>query len=439
MGKTLRGQAPVSGTIETLREDGLGYMEMADQAYLVADVLPGEQVTVLPERRSKGLVHARVLSVTRASPDRVTAQCPVFGTCGGCRLQHMAPAAQRQWKQQALLDGLARQGIRPGRVLEPVVAEPWGYRRRARLGVRFVPAKGRVLVGFRERGKPYIADMQGCEVLSPAIAELLRPLSELIGGLSISQALPQVEVSQGDAAMALVFRVLEPPSGEDLLALEAFGRRSGADIYLQDGGPDTLRPLCPAPATLEYSLPDFDVSLAFEPADFIQVNPGINRAMVRRAVELLDCAGRTVLDLFCGLGNFSLPLARRAAQVTGVDADPGLILRAQANARRNGLENVSFQAGDLYQEPVSGQWMQGSYQRVLLDPPRTGAARVLPLLPALGAERLVYVSCDPASFLRDAAELVHRFGYTLEAVGIMDMFPHTLHVETLGVFRANWA
>lgn len=438
MGRTLRNQAPVQGRIAAMRDDGRGRMGLEEREYLVADTLAGELVTAVPFRKSRGRIEARLASVEEASPDRVQPRCEAFGRCGGCRLQHMAPAAQVAWKQQLLLDDLAEKGVAYDRLLPPILSEPWEYRRRARLGVKDVPAKGRVLVGFRERGKPYICDCRQCEILTDPVGRLLEPLSELVGRLSIRAAVPQVEVARADNATAMVFRILETPTSADLMALDAFGQAQDLRIYLQDGGLETVRPLGESTGELVYRLPDFDLEMAFEPTDFIQVNAGVNRQMIARAIELLDCGPDShVLDLFCGLGNFSLALARRAARVTGVEADAGLLVRAAANASRNGLDNVSFEQGDLYQEPVSGAWLDKPYDRVLLDPPRAGAAQVLEHLPALGARKLVYVSCGPDTFVRDAAVLTRKLGYRLEAVGVMDMFPHTLHVETMGLFTRD--
>jgi 23S rRNA (uracil1939-C5)-methyltransferase len=435
VGKRLRNQAPVHGQINSLREDGRGRMQVEEVDYLVADTLPGELVTAVPFRKGRGRVEARVTSVQRASLDRVAPRCEAFGICGGCSLQHMSPDAQVQWKQALLLKDLADHGVAYRQLLDPLRSSSWGYRRRARLGVKDVIAKGRVLVGFRERGKPYVADCRRCEILDGPVGGMLEELSELVGRLHIRAAVPQVEVAQADNATALVFRVLESPSDQDLAILEGFARERNVQVFLQTGGLETVRPLVPGQADLVYRLPDFDLEMVFTPVDFVQVNAQVNRAMVKQAISLLNCQEDSrVLDLFCGLGNFSLALARSAQHVTGVDSDPGLLQRAALNARRNGLDNVDFEPGDLYQESVTGNWLEGSFDRVLLDPPRAGAAQVLEHLVRLGARRLVYVSCGPDTFVRDAAILTGRLGFGLEAVGVMDMFPHTLHVETMGLF-----
>ena len=410
-------------------------MQVEGAEYLVEDALAGEQVVVEPYRKSRGRMEARVQSVLVPSADRVTPRCEAYGDCGGCRLQHMDSTAQLAWKQGLLLDDLGEKGVHFGRLLEPITSSTWGYRRRARLGVKDVPAKGRVLVGFRERSTPYICDCHRCEILDGPTGGLLETLSELVGRLDIRAALPQIEVAQAENATAMVFRVLEKPSAEDLSELEGFARTHDVQVFLQSGGLETVSPLHADQPELVYRLPDFDLEMVFRPNDFVQVNAQVNRAMVTRAVELLECQPDSrVLDLFCGMGNFSLALGRGAGQVTGVDSDAGLIVRAGLNAERNGLENVRFEQGDLYQEPVTGDWLDGQFDRVLLDPPRAGAAQVLKHLPVLGARRVVYVSCGPESFVQDAEVLTGSLGYRLEAVGVMDMFPHTLHVETMGLF-----
>jgi 23S rRNA (uracil1939-C5)-methyltransferase len=435
MGRRLSNREPVRGLIESLRNDGRGRMLVDGIEYLVADTLPGELVTAVPFRKSRGRIEARLQSVEQASEHRVKPRCDAFGVCGGCSLQHMSSEAQLEWKQSLLLKDLADRGVGYERLLSPLRSSPWGYRRRARLGVKHVRAKQRVLVGFRERGKPYVADCRRCEILDGPTGGLLESLSELVGNLDIVTAVPQVEVAQADSATALVFRVLESPSQADLGALERFSTTQGVQVFLQTGGPDTVVPLQGDQPELSYQLPDFDVEMGFTPIDFIQVNAEVNRAMVRQAVELLECGEDSrVLDLFCGLGNFSLAIARRARAVAGVDSDAGLIDRARGNAQRNRLQNVTFEQGDLYQEAVTGSWLKGEFDRVLLDPPRAGAAQVLEHLPALGVKRLVYVSCGPDTFVRDAAVLAGELDFRLEALGVMDMFPHTLHLETMGLF-----
>jgi 23S rRNA (uracil1939-C5)-methyltransferase len=433
-------QEPFELQIHDLSHDGRGVARNAEgKTVFVHGALVGERVMARLTRRSKSHDEADVVEVLDASADRVVPRCPHFGVCGGCSLQHLAPEAQVAAKQQALLDALAHLGkVTPEEVLAPLRNEtPWGYRRKARLGVKYVPKKGKVLVGFRERGTPYVTDLQECHVLHPRISALLQPLSVMIDGFSIRDKVPQVEVAMDDTQLVLIFRVLEPPSDRDTEALRAFGRDHDLFVYLQPGGPDSVAPLDEA-AELAYALPGFDLSLSFLPNDFTQVNTAINRQMVPRAIDLLDIQpGEQVLDLFCGVGNFTLPLATRADRVVGVEGDAGLVARARANAERNGLDNVSFHVANLYEDLERPPWLGEHYDKVLLDPPRSGALEILGDLPKLGARRLVYVSCYPGTLARDAGELVHKHGYRLLAAGVMDMFPHTAHVESIALFEAG--
>jgi 23S rRNA (uracil1939-C5)-methyltransferase len=363
----------------------------------------------------------------------------VFGRCGGCVLQHVSIAEQRALKQQSLADSLERIGkVHPLQWLDPLVAgDGWRYRRRARLAVKDVQGKGRVLVGFRERHAPYITDMHRCEVLCRPVDALIDPLSELIGGLSIRARLPQIEVAVADNATELVFRVLDPPSDDDLLQLVEFGAGHDLRISLQPKGPDSIYRIAPAdePEPLYYRLPGFDVEIAFLATDFVQVNGDINSSMVARAIDLLD-VGRTdrVLDLFCGIGNFTLPLARRAGQVTGIEGEMRQVERARENAARNGIDNAEFLCADLFEIDGSEGWLRAGCDRLLLDPARSGADEVVRRIDKLDPERIVYVSCHPGTLARDAGILVNEAGYRLEAAGIIDMFPHTAHVESIAVF-----
>jgi 23S rRNA (uracil1939-C5)-methyltransferase len=301
-----------------------------------------------------------------------------------------------------------------------------------------VAKKGKVLVGFRERGSPYVADLSECPILHPRVGRLLTPLSELIGSLSIKERVPQIELAMGDTRCVLVFRILEPLSAADEQALLAFGREREIDVYTQTGGPDTVVPLSGEPADLQYTLPDYDLHIHFLPNDFTQVNSDLNRLMIGHALELLAAAPEDrVLDLFCGLGNFTLPIARGVAEVVGVEGDAGLVARARDNARRNGIENSRYYTADLYDSLQKEPWLRERFDKVLLDPPRSGAAEVLEHLPRLGVKRMVYVSCYPGTLARDAGELVNRHGYRLVAAGVMDMFPHTAHVESIALFEKS--
>jgi len=429
---------PIELQIHALSHDGRGVARNAEgKTVFVYGALAGETVMARLTQSRKGHDEADAIEVLSASPDRVEPRCPHFGVCGGCSLQHLDPAAQVAAKQQALLDALKHIGkVAPDTVLDPLVnASPWGYRRKARLGAKYVTKKGKVLVGFRERGTPYVTDLGECHVLHPKIAGLLLPLQQLIDGLSIRDRVPQIEVAMDDSQLVLIFRVMDPLSAGDHDALADFGRQHELFVYLQTGGPDTIAPLGET-AELAYALPAFDLTLRFLPSDFTQVNTDINRQMVSRALDLLEVGpDDQVLDLFCGVGNFTLPLATRARRVVGVEGDAGLVERARANAELNGLDNVGFHVANLYEDLERPPWLGEHYDKVLLDPPRSGALEVLEHLPKLGAKRLVYVSCYPGTLARDAGELVHKHGYRLLAAGVMDMFPHTAHVESIALFE----
>ncbi len=422
--------------VADLAQDGRGIARVEGKAVFIEGALPGERVRFRVRKARRQLDEAELLEVLEPSADRVSPRCAHFGVCGGCTLQHLAPAAQLQAKQQQLLETLARIGqVRPRQVLEPLVGPPFAYRRRARLGVRFVHKKGRVLAGFRERDKPYIADVKRCETLIERFATLPAALAELVESLSLRERLPQVELAAGDASAALVFRVMQEPSAQDLAALERFGAEQGVGVYLQPAGPASVVPLG-APPPLSYALDGGRLVLEFGPLDFVQVNREVNVAMVARALECL-APGPTdqVLDLFCGVGNFTLPIARRTGRVVGVEGDPALLGRARANALRNALANVDFAAADLFGEGTLGPWAQARYDLVLLDPPRAGAASIMERMAQWGPRRLVYISCHPGSLARDAGLLVGSKGYELTGAGVMDMFPQTAHVESMAVFE----
>ncbi|HJU26336.1 MAG TPA: 23S rRNA (uracil(1939)-C(5))-methyltransferase RlmD, partial [Rhodanobacteraceae bacterium] len=372
----------------------------------------------------------------QASPQRVAPRCRHYGVCGGCALQHLAPEAQIAAKQRVLAENFARIGkVEPQRWLPPLTASPWGYRRRARLSVKHVPKKGKTLVGFRERDPRFVADLSRCEVLAPALGEKLDALGVLLNSLEGAASIPQIEFSAGEDRRALVFRHLQPLSPPDCEKLAAFGREQGFAILLQPGGTDSVHALYPDDLRLHYRLDEYGLDLDFAPLDFVQVNSGLNARMIAQALELLDPDPRDrVLDLFCGLGNFSLPIARRAGFVCGVEGEAGLIERARANAVRNGIANIEFAVGDLAADPRGARWARVDWDKWLLDPPRTGAAALLEHLPGKSVRRVVYVSCHPGSLARDSAMLVRR-GFTLVEAGVMDMFPHTAHVESIAVFE----
>lgn len=442
--------------IEDLSHEGRGIAHHAGKAVFIDDALPGERVEWMRRVRGKTFDEGNLVRILQPSPDRVEPKCAHFGVCGGCALQHFAPDRQIEFKQRQLIEALARIGkVEPQTLLPPLQAEVWNYRRRARLAARWVPKKGRALVGFRERATPYITELQRCEVLSKPVDALVVPLTALVTELSIRDRVPQIEVAVAENAVALVFRVLQPLTEADTALLRQFAAQHEVRIYLQPGGYETVAPLDPEAAPLSYRLPEFDVELQFLPTDFVQINGPINEQMVARAVELLQVNGEdSVLDLFCGLGNFSLPLARRARYVVGVEGEAGLVSRAAANAQRNGLSNTEFFTANLANEdlldegaslppkgearcaiPVGTPWTRRRYDKVLLDPPRAGAREVLALIAKSGARRLVYVSCHPGSLARDAGILVAEHGFKLTAAGVMDMFPHTAHVESIATFE----
>jgi 23S rRNA (uracil1939-C5)-methyltransferase len=428
---------PAVADVTDLSHEGRGVARVDGKTVFIDDALPGERVEFKRIKQGRNFDEARLVRVIEAAAGRVEPRCAHFGVCGGCVLQHLDPARQLEFKSNQLSEALTRIGrVTPQRVLPPLQAGVWNYRRRARLAARWVPKKNRTVVGFRERSTPYVADLKRCEVLQPPVDALLEPLSLLLSGLSIRNRVPQVEVAVGDNATALVVRILEPLTAADRALLEAFGQDHQVCIYLQPGGYETVAPLTQSGPPLEYRLAQFDVVLQFLPSDFVQVNAQLNLRMVERAVDLLAPAPHErVLDLFCGLGNFSLPLARKAGHVVGVEGEAGLIARARENASRNALANVEFFCANLADEGSAAPgWAQARYDKVLLDPPRAGAKEILPVVARCGATTVLYISCHPGSLARDAGILVHEHGYTLAAAGVMDMFPHTAHVESAALF-----
>ncbi len=441
-------QSPKTVSILDLSHDGRGVARWpeghahAGKTVFVSGALPGETASVQQTARSRHFDEARTLDVIEASPDRVAPRCPHFGVCGGCVLQHLAEDRQIAYKQQVLLDNLQRIGhVAPDTVLAPLRGDSWGYRRKGRFSVRRVEKKDKTLVGFREQDPRFVADIRECHVVVPRLGFAVEALGALVDGLDARRDIPQIEFIAGDAAIALVLRHLQPLSEGDRGKLLAFGQAHGFAVFLQPGGVDSVHALGEAPE-LSFRLPQWDVELRFRPLDFIQVNATLNQAMIARALALLDVQpGERVLDLFCGLGNFTLPLARvaGAGSVVGVEGDAGLVQRARDNAARNGLGNVEFHVADLAQDLAGQPWLKahaahGPYDKLLLDPARSGAIEVLKQLPLKGLKRIVYVSCHPGSLARDAGWLVNEAGWTLREAGVMDMFPHTAHVESIAVF-----
>jgi len=428
--------------VESLDIKGQGVAHAEGKVVFIEGALPGEQVRARRVRSKKNYDKAVLTQVMRPSSLRVTPACPYFGVCGGCAMQHVQPSAQVAIKQRVLEDNLKHIGnVQPGRMLAPMHGPSWGYRYRARMSVRLVQKKGGVLVGFRERQSRYVTDMSSCLVLPPFVSDLIPHLRDLIGDLSIPDRIPQIEVAVGDAVTALVLRHLEPLSTTDYQKLEAFGSQHNVSWWLQAKGPDSVIPLLEGDeARLYYDLPEYNLRMTYRPTDFTQVNTQVNRRLVARALALLaPQAGERIADMFCGLGNFSLPLARSGAHVVGYEGSTTLTARAHALAQAHALDQrASFIATDLFE--VDTAWLQGQpfFDRLLLDPPREGAVALVKALAELAPEarptRIVYVSCNPATLARDAGILTHVGGYRLRAAGVMNMFPHTSHIESIAVF-----
>ncbi len=428
---------PQHAVIESLNHDSRGVAHVDGKAVFIRGALPGEEVMFRPSRSRKSYSEGDCVEVIKASEDRIEPHCAHFEICGGCSLQHMKPEVQIHAKQQILLENLQHLGkVQPETILPPLTGPHWGYRRKARLGAKYVFKKESVLIGFRERSSSFLADIQRCEVLHPAIGEHLLGLRELMMGLTARERIPQIEVAIGDESVALIFRTLDPLDEEDKTRLKMFAEAKQFQIYLQPKGPDTVTLLYPSTAQLSYRLAEFDLEFLFNPLDFTQVNADINQKMMSLAIEMLDPqSDECILDLFCGLGNFSLPLARKAGSVVGVEGDEGLVERARQNAVHNGIINAEFFSSDLSDDPEKQNWFGGGFDKLLIDPARAGAAEVIAQLPKLGVSRIVYVSCNPATLARDAGEIVNTHGYRLVSAGVMDMFPHTTHVESIALFE----
>jgi len=435
-------KTPFEATITDLTHDGRGVARRDGKAVFVSGALPGERVMAEQTAKNRHFDEARTLDVLEASPDRVTPRCPHFGTCGGCVLQHLDETRQIEAKQRVLLENLERIGhVTPKAVLPPLTGASWGYRRKGRFSVRRVNKKDRTLVGFREQDPRFVADLSECHTVIPDIGNRVSDLAALVESLDAREHIPQIEFIAGDASadfngIALVFRHLQPLSEGDREKLVAFGQVSRFAVFLQPGGLESVHPLWPEAPHLAFALVPWDVSLTFRPLDFIQVNAALNEKMIARTFELLAPQPQDrVLDLFCGLGNFTLPLARLVGEVVGVEGDAGLVARARENVERNALSNAQFHAADLTQDQRGTTWMRQGFDKLLLDPPRSGAIEVLQQLPLKQFDRIVYVSCHPGSLARDAGYLVNEQGYTLVSAGAMDMFPHTAHVESIALFE----
>jgi 23S rRNA (uracil1939-C5)-methyltransferase len=424
--------------IESLDQEGRGIARREGKTIFVEGALPGERVIASVYRRKPSFEIATTQAVLKSSASRVDPPCPHFGICGGCALQHVDQAMQVAVKQRVLEDALWHIGkVRPGQMLSPIRGPAWRYRHRARFTVRHVAKKGGTLVGFHEKRSSYVADMTSCAVMPERISSLLPELRALIGGLSIHRRVPQIEVALGEGADVLVFRILEPLSAEDGNRVRDFAGRKAVHVYLQPGGPDTAYPFHPAEgADLHYALPEFDVRIYFRPTDFTQVNHAVNAVLVRRAMQLLaPRAGERVADFFSGLGNFALPIARSGAHVVGFEGGESLVARARENAARNGLAaRTRFEAMNLFTLDAERLAALGGFDRMLIDPPRDGAVELVKALGEESPRRIVYVSCNPATLARDASVLVHAKGFELTAAGVVNMFPHTAHVESIAQF-----
>ncbi len=439
----------VQARIESLTHDARGVARVNGKAVFIDGALPDEEVMFVYVDQHKRHDEGNLVQVLTPSVHRVEPRCVHFSDCGGCSLQHMDPAQQIHAKQQMLLDSFAHIGkVTAESLLPPLIGPQWGYRRKGRLGAKYVLKKSEMLVGFREKRGHYLAQLTHCEVLHPAVGERIMALRALLEGLHARLEIPQIEVAIGDKSgegdhytAALVFRNLVTLDEHDLARLCEFGEQHGFQIYLQPGGYESVTLLWPTPleSMLSYGLPEYNLEMFFLPTDFTQVNADLNRAMIRRALVLLDPQSEDrILDLFCGLGNFTLPLARHAGQVVGVEGDEKLVQRAGENARHNGIANAKFHTADLNLSMdlmMNASWFGRGFNKILLDPPRTGALEIVKRLPEFGASRIVYVSCNPATLARDAAELVHQHGYRLRSAGVMDMFPHTTHVESIALFE----
>ncbi|HJS37422.1 MAG TPA: 23S rRNA (uracil(1939)-C(5))-methyltransferase RlmD [Burkholderiales bacterium] len=423
--------------VHALDAGGHGIARNAEgKVVFVEGALGGETVDARVLRSKPKFDTARTEAVLHASSGRRTPPCPYYESCGGCAIQHADARTQVAAKQRWLEDCFERIGkLGPEAMLAPIYGEEWGYRRRARLSVRYVEKKGGAMVGFRERRSTFVVDMQGCLVLPARVSALIPGLRELIGRLSIRERLPQIEVAVGERVTVLVFRHLLPLSDADESLLRRFAEDHAIQAWLQPRGPESAAPFYPLDAPpLDYDLPEFGVRLAFLPTDFTQVNFAVNRLLVSRAVRLLDPRpGERIGDLFCGLGNFSLPLAARGAQVIGLEGSPALVERARENALANGL-TAQFAAANLF-EPNLATW--GAFDKLLVDPPREGAIELVKALPRDWPRRVVYVSCDAATLARDAGVLVNTQGFRLSAAGVVNMFPHTAHVESIALFERD--
>jgi len=425
-------------TIIDLLLDGRGVADQEGKKVFIPFAIPGERVLYQPRKKKKKFDEARLLKILEPAAERVPAKCEYFTVCGGCTSQHIDTQAQLTFKEKSVIEIIRRIGrVEVQHFAPPLSDKVWGYRRRARLAVKYVEKKGRALVGFREKDAPYVADMLSCEVLHPNIGEAISPLSDLISNFSIRDKVPQIECSVAENATSMVFRVLEPPSDSDLKLLTNFSKQYDIRVYLQTKGLDTVRPLNDEQfdEPLYFTMPSGNIRLEFSPVDFIQVHHEMNQRMVQQAIDWLEPSSQDcVLDLFCGLGNFTLPISTSVKKVLGLEGDRNLVERAKHNAMINGCKQAHFEVVNLFEVDENSDWLQQKWDAVVIDPPRAGAREVICALHQVTPEKILYVSCHPGTLARDAEVLVHELGYECVRVGVIDMFPHTGHVETMALF-----
>jgi 23S rRNA (uracil1939-C5)-methyltransferase len=434
-------EQPIEVVIEDLSHDGRGIARVNGKVMFVNGALPGERVVVKHTGGNKNFEEGLTIEVLEASDDRVVAQCQFYDVCNGCTMMHLAPEKQIEFKQNTLKQNLLKMAkLQPESWLQPLTDESWHYRRRARLSVRWVIAKDKVLVGFREKDGRYVADMDNCEILKQPLDTLLKPLAEMIAKLRIKQHVAQIEASVADEGVALIIRHLKPIGPADEEVLLSFAEQNHIRIYSQSKGPKTIFEMTRTDDSVDlkplfFDMPQYNIRMEFLPSDFIQVNAKMNEKMIAQAMDLLDIkADDVILDLFCGLGNFTLPLATTVKTVVGIEGEKTLVQRAQHNAQLNKIDNIDFQVADLTKNHQNSDWFKLDYTKVLIDPPRSGAWEILPLIAQTKADTLLYVSCHPASLARDTDRLVNELGFKLVKAGVMDMFPHTSHVESMALF-----
>lgn len=429
-------QEPVELVIEDLTHDGRGVAKWNEKVVFVQNALPGEVVMAKLNRKTRNYNEALAIEILKASSDRVEPKCEFYTVCNGCSMMHLDESKQIDFKFNTLKSNFHKMAhAEPKKWITPLTDSHWNYRRRARLSVKWVHAKDKMLVGFREKNGRFVADMNHCHVLEKPLANLLKPLAELFEKTSIKQSIPQVECSMGDNAISLIIRHMKPFNSDDVMLIKKFADEHKLQVYFQSKGPKTVVPIETYAASLNFELEEYQLKYEFLPNDFIQVNRRMNEKMIKQALSAMQIkADDVVLDLFCGLGNFTLPMAQTAAAVIGVEGDEQLVERAKHNAQLNDLNKVEFYQADLTQDQDNSEWFKKDFTKVLIDPPRSGAWEILPLIAKTSAKTLVYVSCHPASLARDTDRLVNELGFTLETAGVMDMFPHTSHVESMAIF-----